>query len=223
MMMRLLMTSASALVVLAASVEPWQCDFNADDAVNYVDFLLFADAFGRDDLRFSLDGDSRVAFSDFLLFVRHYGDETPVPEDFTLVFNYGAAPANRLDTRRGVFSKDMIVDPPVSTELSLTTAELDSVEERVREMDFLSLPDEYRVEPPDSVDRAFFSPSTAFSFKLTLDGQRKVFTWRDNIQIAGDWRDPTAEAIRSLAGMIRRMIERKDAYKALPPPRGGYL
>ena len=54
-------------------------DFNADGAVDFADFLLFARGYGASlgeagyDSRFDLDGDGRVGFQDFLVFAKGYG------------------------------------------------------------------------------------------------------------------------------------------------------
>ena len=54
-------------------------DFNADGAVDFADFLLFARGYGASlgeagyDSRFDLDGDGRVGFQDFLAFAKGYG------------------------------------------------------------------------------------------------------------------------------------------------------
>jgi hypothetical protein len=48
-------------------------DFNGDDAVDFADFFLFADAFGGSDPRFDLDDSGRVDFADFFLFADAFG------------------------------------------------------------------------------------------------------------------------------------------------------
>lgn len=54
-------------------------DFNADGDVNFGDFLLFAQNFGRRvgqsvfDVRFDLNADGEVGFADFLIFASAFG------------------------------------------------------------------------------------------------------------------------------------------------------
>lgn len=48
-------------------------DFNGDGRTDFVDFLLFAEAFGGADVRFDLDGNGTVDFADFLKFVDAFG------------------------------------------------------------------------------------------------------------------------------------------------------
>ena len=54
-------------------------DFDGDGSVEFSDFLLFAEGFGRSagdegwDARFDLDGNNDVCFSDFLIFAQQFG------------------------------------------------------------------------------------------------------------------------------------------------------
>lgn len=48
-------------------------DFNCDGAVNFQDFVLFAQAYGSTNPQFDLDGDGEVNFPDFLSFARAFG------------------------------------------------------------------------------------------------------------------------------------------------------
>ncbi len=52
-------------------------DFNSDGAVDFADFILFAQAFGSADMRFDLDGNGTVGFGDFLAFVAAYEKRPP--------------------------------------------------------------------------------------------------------------------------------------------------
>ena len=48
-------------------------DFNGDGRTDFVDFFLFADAYGGTDARFDLDGNGTVDFADFFKFVDAFG------------------------------------------------------------------------------------------------------------------------------------------------------
>ena len=52
---------------------PATTDFNGDGRTDFIDFFLFADAFGSTDPRFDLDGNGRVDFADFFKFVDAFG------------------------------------------------------------------------------------------------------------------------------------------------------
>ncbi len=67
---------ASAVFTATAHGSP---DLNGDGAVDFEDFVLFAQKFGREsdddgyDARFDLDGDGAIGFSDFLIFANAFG------------------------------------------------------------------------------------------------------------------------------------------------------
>ena len=48
-------------------------DFNGDGRTDFVDFLLFADAYGSTNATFDLDGNGTVDFADFFKFVDAFG------------------------------------------------------------------------------------------------------------------------------------------------------
>lgn len=48
-------------------------DFNGDGRTDFVDFFLFADAYGSTNARFDLDGSGTVDFADFFKFVDAFG------------------------------------------------------------------------------------------------------------------------------------------------------
>ncbi|MBI2503625.1 MAG: heparinase II/III family protein [Candidatus Latescibacteria bacterium] len=55
-----------------ATPEP-SADFDGSGQVNFADFFLFVDAFGKTDSRFDLDRSGQVDFADFFLFVDAFG------------------------------------------------------------------------------------------------------------------------------------------------------
>ena len=60
---------------MPSSTSPTQAatDFNGDGRTDFVDFFLFADAYGGTDARFDLDGNGTVDFADFFKFVDAFG------------------------------------------------------------------------------------------------------------------------------------------------------
>ena len=59
--------------ITARLLESSPADFDGDGSVGFSDFLLFAFAFGTNDIQCDLDGDGSVGFSDFLLFASEFG------------------------------------------------------------------------------------------------------------------------------------------------------
>jgi hypothetical protein len=61
------------LVSIVKSGQAKTPDFNGDKRVDFVDFLLFANAFGGADAKFDLDNSGSVGFGDFLIFAVAFG------------------------------------------------------------------------------------------------------------------------------------------------------
>ena len=71
---------AALMLVHPQVIQAMPADFDGNGKVDFVDFLLFARAFGSTDASFDMNGDGRVDFLDFLMFVREYGKDNPDPE-----------------------------------------------------------------------------------------------------------------------------------------------
>ena len=138
---------------------------------------------------------------------------------FGLVFRYGVAgvvgPRNVLDTTRGTFTKDMVVDPPVTTRLRLTEEDLARIMARVDEMDFWEYPEVLEPERP----KYSVTPYASYYFEVRKGSVIKEVRWEDQYGDEG----ARAVRLRDLAEFIREIVESKPEYKALPEPKGGYL
>ncbi len=64
------------LIPIAVSAHSLGADFDGDGVVGFPDFLLFAEAYGSDNVRFDLNDDGQVDFNDFLLFAGDFGKVT---------------------------------------------------------------------------------------------------------------------------------------------------
>lgn len=135
-----------------------------------------------------------------------------MPGDFTFVLSYGVMAKNILDTGKGTFTHDMISDASITTDLALTPEEMSEVYERLREIDFWAYP----AALPNEVG---VMPSTRYL--LDVRGEGLVHSvGGDDIQYAASLR---AVALWKFIERVQEMIMSKDAYRALPEPRGGYL
>lgn len=142
---------------------------------------------------------------------------TPVSDLEELVFSYGIGARNVLDTRRGTFTKDMILASPVTVELRLTDDELQRVARRLAAIDFFSYPRVY--ETREDLGGGVVTPSMTYRFAVTTAAGTKDVTWDDTTFNS----DERAADLRGLARLLVGMIESKSEYQALPEPEGAYL
>ena len=139
-----------------------------------------------------------------------------MPADFGFVLAFGVAARNVLDTFAGTFTKDMIVDPPVTTELRLSPEELARLYRRMAEIKIEAYPRDFR---PADTGEGFGSPYSSYRLRLRADGRELAISWEDLNSSSA----PEATGLRQLFQDIRLMIEARDEYKRLPAARGGYM
>lgn len=135
------------------------------------------------------------------------------PKDFNFVFNYGVNAKNQLNTIRGQYIKDMIIEPSITTDLMLSDEEMNSIYSDMRKINILSYPDNFN--PKGNMAQM---PFQIYSIKIVIDDKEKNIFWKDeNVS-------ETKEAIelRELFKKIQEIIASKEEYKKLPPVKGGY-
>ena len=146
----------------------------------------------------------------------------PAGSNFSLVFEYGVGGAptkNVLDTARGTFTKDMIMDPPVTVKLKLGEDELNRIRYKMDEINFWDYPDIFEPEPRG--EGMMVTPYSSYYFKVERDGAVKEVTWENQYLYVDE--SSRAKNLKELAQLIWGIITSTDEYKALPEPRGGYL
>ncbi|MFZ5632838.1 MAG: hypothetical protein ACOY40_08315 [Bacillota bacterium] len=134
------------------------------------------------------------------------------------IFRYGVGAGNELNTFKGKYTKDMIVDPPVTVNLSLSGEELESIYKKMMEIDFFSYPDRFKASPPPGEGLHLVTPHSSYYFLVSHNSRIKELWWDDQIVNANE----KAGRLRELIEYIRGIVESKEEYKKLPPPRGGY-
>ena len=129
-----------------------------------------------------------------------------------ILFAFGVRARNRLDTAHGIFIKDMVSDPPLTLDLTLTEGEREQVLAKATETGFFDLP---RVVTPDSSSCRRFPCGTSYP-AIRAGNKRHGVSW-DN---CGCWEK---ESLKELSRMIMSMIMSKETYKRSPEPTSGYL
>ncbi len=144
---------------------------------------------------------------------------TPQQNGFNFIFKYGVTGRNTLDTFRGIYTKDMIMDPAITIDLTLSSQEMDSIHQKMVEIDFFNYPDKFSVNVADNETKTEVAPYPSYFFKVAYDGKTKELLWHAkyvNLDLPG-------AKLMELINLIRDIIESKDEYKALPEPSGGYM
>jgi|LGVF01.2.fsa_nt_gb hypothetical protein len=135
-----------------------------------------------------------------------------------ILFKYGVAIKNVLNTFDCKYQKDLVPDPPVEVNFLLEKYEIDSIYIKMKEINFFSYPDTFSLYS-DSDTISQITPSIKYYFYVECDSIEKELYWDDSILIE----NTDAEMLRSLNEYIIKIIQSKDAYKKLPEPKGGYI
>lgn len=141
-------------------------------------------------------------------------------DDIRLIFRYGYGmyTKNELNTLNGTYTKDMVVDPPVTTHLSLSRSELDAIINKMNDINFFSYPDWFAVPIRQGGVVGEVTPFEGYYFKVEYSSGTKELYWDDNITNA----NADADKLRDLIQLIKGIVESKQEYQRLPAPRGGY-
>ena len=153
--------------------------------------------------------------------------DDPINNDFVcesennsinFIFKYGITLKNILNTFDCKYQKDLVLDPPIETNLKLSKTEIDSIYTKMIEINFLEYPDTFIINfSTDTIPE--ITPSMIYYFYLENDSIQKQFYWDDAHPI----QDDKADDLRSLMMEVIEIIHSKNEYKNLPDPRGGYI
>ncbi len=156
--------------------------------------------------------------SGLFLVMQPQGLACPEPS-LRLVFKYGVDGKNVLDTYRGIYTKDMVVDPPKTVRMCLLEEDLERIYEKMVEIGFF---DSYPGRLYERVEREVVgecTPYSTFYFRVQCGDSVKELRWSDRFDYSGN---EGAEDLMELIRLIIEIIEATPEYKKLPEPRAGY-
>ncbi|ADL52325.1 hypothetical protein [Clostridium cellulovorans] len=135
------------------------------------------------------------------------------PKDFGFILNYGIGAKNQLDTFKGTYTKDMIGEQPITTNLKLSDEEMDEIYSIMRDINICSYPDDFKPKSSTST-----KPFNTYSIKVLFDNKEKNIYWdEDNLSVSKD-----AVELRNLFDKIHKIISGKEEFKVLPNPQNSY-
>jgi hypothetical protein len=138
--------------------------------------------------------------------------------EFNFIFKYGVGARNVLDTFNDTFTKDMVLAPSISIDLALNAAEMESIYQKMVEINFFNYPEEFKVTPEGDLIGTV-TPYSSYYFKVEYKSGIKELKWEDEITNPNE----QADKLRELINLIKNIIESREEYKELPEPSGGYL
>jgi len=138
--------------------------------------------------------------------------------DFIFIYGVKAGrnnPVNKLDTFNDVFTKDMVLDPPITFDLQLPDSDIQGIVDKMVEIDFLGYPSQYA--PKES--GCHVTPYTTYDLKVYYNGLLLKHVRMDSDRCIND---ASARRLRSLFSLIMEAIQETEAFKASKKPTSGY-
>jgi len=155
----------------------------------------------------------------FLIGCSTCGTRSRAESEFNFIFKYGTGARNILNTFNGEFTKDMVLDDPITIDFILTNEEMKNILAKMKEIKFFDYPQVFSiVNNPDDIE-GFVTPYNSYYFKVRDNSKTKELFWEDKIIN----KDEKADKLRALIKFIISTIKAKEEYKKLPPARDGYL
>ena len=110
------------------------------------------------------------------------GCDTPPAEtsSFNLIFKYGVMAKNELNTFERTYTKDMVMDPSITINLSLTEEGLDRIYQKMVEIDFFDYPEEFSVSTEEEESIGIVNPYSSYYFKVEYGSSIKELRWKDD-------------------------------------------
>ncbi|NHJ87541.1 MAG: hypothetical protein FK734_18920 [Asgard group archaeon] len=157
-----------------------------------------------------------VSVGTYIYYERLQSDKiiTESVDDFELLFRYGVGAKNELNTFNGTYTKDMVIDPSIIIDLTLTVEEKWQIMNKTYTIDFFNLPSSFPINP-----HMWKTPQTDYYLKVQNGTETKEVSWNENSILE----DSIEKNLDQLISYLFEIIENKAAYKALQIPKAGYI
>jgi hypothetical protein len=132
-------------------------------------------------------------------------------------FVYECSDGSRVDTFKGIVTKDLVALRDSTIPLDLTQAEMDTVYEKFIEIRFFDLP-----EPHPPYAGIGMMPNFDIRFSATAGCVTRTLAWNTGRVVGRRVPGPEWKRLGELEDLIWRMVARHAEYRALPEPKGAY-
>jgi hypothetical protein len=145
----------------------------------------------------------------------------PQPEtNFGFVFEFGSCSIDKLDTFKGEFTQDRVVEPSITIPLELSNEQMARIHGKMIEVDVARYPEVFEVPQPLLGEVVMIS--SPYNYVLTIEnGEARIsIRWTDNIV------QPTtrrADQLRELFQLMIQMVREHPGYQQLPEVNFGCI
>lgn len=138
--------------------------------------------------------------------------------DFNFIFKYGVDAKNVLNTFNNLYTKNLLLDGSITVPFMLTDNEMQSVYQKMLEIDFFKYPQHFVIYTRDTIIH-YLAPYATYDYEVEYESITKHVHWKDSIIR----HDSSAIRLKELINLIENIIQSSPQYLQLSPARCGYL
>lgn len=140
--------------------------------------------------------------------------------NFGFILEFGPCSIDRLDTFKGEFTQDRVVEPPITIPLQLSDEQMKMIYEKMIEINVAGYPEVFEVPKPLIGEVVMLS--SPYNYDLTIEnGESRVsIRWTDDMVQPTT---PEADRLRELFRLIIQMVHEQPGYQGLPEVKFGCI
>jgi hypothetical protein len=140
--------------------------------------------------------------------------------NFGFIFEFGSCSMDKLDTFKGEFTQDRVVEPPITIPLELSNEQITTIYEKMVEIKVTRYPEVFEVPKPVFGEVVMISSPYNYALSAQNGESRISIRWTDDIV------QPTtvkADRLRKLFQLIIQMVREHPDYRQLPKVNFGCI
>lgn len=141
-----------------------------------------------------------------------------MPRDFNFSLRYGVGAKSEINTFKDTYTKDLVLDGTVTTDLKLSKDEMKNIYQKMKEIELLSTVQNAKYQGEDG-SLISIEPMSDYFLSIQMNGKVYNTHWNSNIY--------DEETSKKLAKFVNhylhdQIISNKSEFKNLPEISGGY-
>ena len=138
-------------------------------------------------------------------------------ETIEIICHYGVGGKNQLDTAKGTFTYDMVIDPPIVIRLALSDMERKEILNAALTAGFFTMPD-IIPDPRKQSAEICMGPCRTYYLSIKSPHDSNAVSLNNCTCTQQD----EEKKLENLIKLIRSIIASKSEFEALPRPKAGY-
>lgn len=164
---------------------------------------------------FRIKGEERGLFSKGVLYKYSVLDD--YPDDFNFCLNYNTDGKCQIDTYKGTFTKDLVLDGTKTIDFVIPDSVKKDIYRMIVDLNITSFPKRLKV------DGMSVSPSCDYKLTVTINGKTKNIVWEEGFptSMTDNLPEDNVKFLR-LVKYVSDYIHNTDEYRKMPKANGGY-